>query len=239
MGRGRRLLAVTRALWEQSVDLVFPPECTACGKEGAWVCSSCKRSLVRHQNLQCPSCGHAFWRGFFCRRCSSGSYLIQCVAAFRYADKGVARMVKALKYDSVTKSAPALASFMVSAWNDTGGTRSGVCIPISLHPLRKKERGYNQAELLARFCASGIGLSYSDDILVRVRHTPPQTERSRQDRKANILDAFSCKKPDALKGLDVVLIDDVYTTGATLQEAARVLKESGAREVRALTLAHG
>ncbi len=226
-------------VFDFAIDFVFPPECTACGKEGSWVCLPCERSFVRHSNAECPSCGKPFWRGFFCRRCSNDSHLVQCIAAFRYADKCVARMVKTLKYTGATKSASKLASFMATVWRDSGGGNSGVCIPIPLHPLRKKERGFNQAELLARHCAARMEMSFSGDILVRIRPTPPQTELSRADRATNIRDAFLCVKPDGMKGMDVLLIDDVYTTCATLQEAARVLKESGARDVRALTFAHG
>ncbi len=102
-----------------------------------------------------------------------------------------------------------------------------------------KERGFNQAELLARECSRKTGMTLSTDVLIRQRATPPQTELTREERKKNIHDAFLCTRPDIVRGSDIVLIDDVYTTCATLQEAARVLKECGARDVRALTFAHG
>lgn len=239
MGRGRRILAVIESGVELVLDLVFPPECTACGKEGAWVCSSCARSLARHNNIGCPSCGRAFWRGFFCRRCADDSYLHQCIATFSYADPRVARMVQALKYRFITKSASALAAFMPQTWSDYGCSSRGVCIPIPLHPFRYNGRGFNQAELLAREFCRMTGLPCLNDVLIRNRPTPPQADLSRIDRQVNIRDAFSCIKPESISGVDVVLIDDVYTTGATLQEAARVLKECGAGTIRALTFAHG
>lgn len=239
MGCGRRILAVGRAWCEYVLDVVFPPECTACGREGAWVCSSCRRGLATHQNAQCPACGKPSWRGFFCVDCRADSYLSQCIAAFHYSDKRAARMVQTLKYGFVTKSAPSLASCMVRAWKEYGGAVRGLCIPIPLHCSRMKERGFNQAELLARGCSQEIGYTFRDDVLIRTRATPPQAELSREDRKSNIRDAFLCVQPSVVRDTDVVLIDDVYTTCATLQEAARVLKECGAVQVRALTFAHG
>ncbi|MDP2630487.1 MAG: phosphoribosyltransferase family protein [Candidatus Uhrbacteria bacterium] len=164
---------------------------------------------------------------------------MQCVTAFHYSDVRVARMVHALKYDFVTKSAPALASCMVRAWNEYGGSLQGLCVPIPLHSSRRNERGFNQAELLAQECSREIGFTFYDNVLIRSRATPPQTELSREDHTSNIRDAFSCTLPDIVRGNDIVLVDDVYTTCATLQEAARVLKECGAQNIQALTFAHG
>ncbi|MBI4599724.1 ComF family protein [Candidatus Uhrbacteria bacterium] len=221
------------------VDLIFPPQCTGCGREGAWVCVSCARSLVFHSNARCPECAAPFWRGFFCPRCTHDSALLQCVAAFQYADARVARMVHSLKYDFVTKSAPALGSFMAQVWSGLGSASCALCVPIPLHPSRERERGFNQAELLAREFSSRAGIVCVSDVLVRIRPTSPQTERSRQDRRVNMSGAFSCIKPESVRGFDIVLIDDVYTTGATLQEAARALKHGGAGDIYALTFAHG
>lgn len=239
MGRGRRILAIGRAWCEYALDVVFPPECTACGREGAWVCAPCLRVLARHLNVACPLCGRCTGRGLVCTPCRGDSNFLQCVSAFYYSNARVARMVHTLKYGFVTKSAPALASCMARAWNEFGGGSRGLCIPIPLHATRRSERGFNQAELLARECSREIGCTFREDVLVRTRATPPQTELSREDRKSNIRGAFSCVLPSVVQGADVVLIDDVYTTCATLQEAARVLKECGANDVRALTFAHG
>jgi ComF family protein len=149
------------------------------------------------------------------------------------------RMVHALKYSFVTRSVPALAELMAEAWIHVWDDTDFLFVPIPLHPRRMKERGFNQASLLARECACLLGCASADDVLLRTRWTPPQTELARKDRYANIRDAFSCPHPEAVCGANILLIDDVFTTGATLQEAARELKTNGAREIRALTLAHG
>lgn len=241
MGRGRRLLAVGRALFDTAVDLLFPPACTSCGREGVWLCEVCERSLSRHTNAQCPLCGKPFWRGFVCLQCQTHSPLAQCIAAFQYSDERVARVVHALKYGFVAHSAPAMARCMAEAWKEVQKEDYAdlLCVPIPLHAKRFAERGFNQAELLARECARRIGCASVLGVLTRTRATTPQSQLTRADRARNIHDAFVCTKPEVLTNTRVLLIDDVLTTGATLQEAARVLKDNGAREVRALTFAHG
>ena len=111
-----------------------------------------------------------------------------------------------------------------------------VVVPVPLHTARLRERGSNQAALLAREMARRVGLVVEEQTLVRWRVTAPQVELDARQRKENVRDAFRCSG-DALAGKQVLLIDDVYTTGATLEACAVALYEGGARDVRALTLA--
>jgi ComF family protein len=108
-------------------------------------------------------------------------------------------------------------------------------VPVPLHPARRRERGYNQAELLAKAMAAETGFPIIAHELRRIRATPSQTKLDRHARAENVKDAFALAKDLSFTGLKILLVDDVYTTGATLNECARMLREAGAASVFALT----
>lgn len=110
-------------------------------------------------------------------------------------------------------------------------------VPVPLHPRRKRERGFNQALLLARRVGRGWRVPVRDDVLVRAVATPSQTELDAMARRVNVRDAFRLRRPDLIAGRHVLLVDDILTTGATLSECARCLREGGARVVGVLTVA--
>jgi len=110
-------------------------------------------------------------------------------------------------------------------------------VPVPLHPKRKRERGYNQAFILARELAKLKGLEVMKKNLIRVEYRPPQTLMEFQNREKNIKDAFALRNGEEIEGKTILLVDDVYTTGATLKECSTVLKRGGAKEIRAVTIA--
>lgn len=112
-----------------------------------------------------------------------------------------------------------------------------IVMPVPLYPKRRRKRGYNQSALLAKQLALGTGLAYDDTSLVRGRDTVSQTTLGRQDRLFNMTGAFVCKNPSAVKGKVILLVDDVATTGATLEGCASALKAAGAKKVFAYTFA--
>jgi len=131
--------------------------------------------------------------------------------------------------------AKSLGELMTAYWQQQPMT-ADVIVPVPLHTARLHERGYNQAALLARELAQQTGLAVDEQTLVRKRATAPQVQLDAKHRKENMRDAFCCSG-DALSGKRVLLIDDVCTTGATLEACAVALLESGAHSVQALTLA--
>jgi ComF family protein len=140
-----------------------------------------------------------------------------------------------LKYSNSQDLAIPLGEMMVSYWQDVH-LPAEVIVPVPLHARRLRERGYNQAALLARELGKGVGLPVLESALVRVRETSPQIDLNAKERKENVQGAFRCPD-DQLAGKSVLLLDDVYTTGATLEACSLALKQRGARAVWALTLA--
>ena len=112
-----------------------------------------------------------------------------------------------------------------------------VLIPVPVHAVRRRERGYNQAEEISREAARYLGLPVAADVLVRVRATGSQTQLNRRERGSNLAHAFACKSPGSIRGKRILIVDDVFTTGATAARCAESLKSAGAAEVGVLALA--
>jgi ComF family protein len=129
-----------------------------------------------------------------------------------------------------------LADLMVDYWRRVP-LPVDVIVPVPLHRSRLRERGYNQATLLAQALGAQVGLRVCEDWLVRTRATAPQVGLDASARKMNVIDAFQCRNGDAVAGQRVLLVDDVCTTGATLESCSLALHRAGARSVWALTLA--
>lgn len=115
--------------------------------------------------------------------------------------------------------------------------KADVIIPVPLHPKRKKKRGFNQAQVIAAGLATLKGINLEEKVLVKAKNVLPQTFLEIEEREKNVSGAFRVIHKEKIKGKIIVLVDDVYTTGSTIRECSRVLKEAGAKEVRALTLA--
>jgi ComF family protein len=117
--------------------------------------------------------------------------------------------------------------------------RIGLIVPVPLHPVKMRERGFNQASLLCGPLGKAYGIPVNTSCLVRARHTRPQSGLSRTDRLANLKGAFAVRDPRPVRGRHVLLVDDIYTTGTTMQEAAAALRKAGASAVTAVALAKG
>ena len=110
-------------------------------------------------------------------------------------------------------------------------------VPVPLHPSRERARGFNQARIVARALGRLRGLELTDRCLRKTRNVPPQPSLAAEAREKNVRNAFAVKSPGKIAGRTLIIVDDVFTTGATLRECSRVLISAGAREVRALTIA--
>jgi ComF family protein len=219
-----------------ALDLLFPRWCVGCGREGDFICPSCRQSLSRIMPPLCPKCGRPQSSAMLCPGCLSWQAEIDGIRSpFRF-DGAIRQAIHELKYRNLRALAGLLAQ-LLSDYLVNNPVPGEVLVPVPLHHKRLRERGYNQSCLLAQELGKLINLPVVDDCLVRQRHAPPQARTSTVDeRRSNVADAFFCRDL-RLKGKQVLLIDDVSTSGATLDACARALKEAGATTVWGLVLA--
>ncbi len=219
-----------------ALDILFPQWCVGCGREGDFLCPSCRRTLPQIMPPLCPRCGQSQPSGILCPGCVSWQAHIDGIRSpFRF-DGVIRQAIHQLKYRNLRALAIPLAGLLQDylAANPIPG--EGL-VPVPLHPKRLRERGYNQSSLLAQELGKLTNLPTVDDCLVRQRHTPPQARTSKVDeRRNNVAHAFTCRD-QRLQNKPVLLIDDVATSGATVDACAAALKTTGATSVWALVLA--
>ncbi len=219
-----------------ALDLLFPRYCVGCGKEGDLLCYSCRQSLTRIAPPICPRCGRPQPSGILCPDCVSWPAKIDGIRSpFRF--EGVMRQaIHQLKYQNIRALVVPLAK-LLQDYLRTNAVLAEILVPVPMHQKRLRERGYNQSGLLARELGKLTNLPVVDDCLIRQRHTPPQARTSTVDeRRSNIADAFVCRD-QRLRDKQVLLIDDVATSGNTLDACAAALKASGATSVWGLVMA--
>lgn len=219
-----------------ALDLLFPRWCVGCGREGSFICYSCRQTLSRIVPPLCPKCGRPQPSGVLCPYCVSWQAEIDGIRSpFRF-EGVIQQAIYKLKYGNIRALAQPLAR-LLRDYLLTYPVSGKILVPVPLHPKRLRARGYNQSGLLARELGNIIGLPVIDDCLVRLRHTSPQVKTSTvAERQNNVAGAFICRG-DRLRNKQVLLIDDVLTSGATLDACAAALKAGGATSVWGLTLA--
>ncbi len=232
-------------LLEKFWNIVCPPRCVACKREGAIVCDSCLAGL-RRTNPECIVCagrapGHGrIPAGRTCVSCRSRSAIAVFLSPLSYRDHAVRRLVRAFKYDRILDIG-AVAGECVCAWMRQQRIQfpeKSVMVPVPLSPARMRVRGFNQAYILADEIRGRTGHDVYSDVLVRPRSGLAQAKLSGPERRLNVAGAFSVSRPELIRERTVVLVDDVKTTGATLEQAAASLRQAGVRQIWAVTLAH-
>src|SRR5213594_2391409 len=232
-------------LLEAAVSLLYPPTCTICGgsvRGDEYLCNVCEAKAARIIAPFCEKCSEPFegsiTSAFMCANCAHRTiYFEAAVAAYR--GRGIVRqIVHEFKYGRQIHLRHLVARWLHAALDDERlrGRRFDVILPVPLHATRLRERGFNQASLLAALLSAQTSIS-SKPVLERIRYTTTQTALDRAERMENLHNAFRLRKNADVRGLRVLLIDDVLTTGSTLNECARVLKRAGALSVHAATAA--
>lgn len=222
------------------LDVFFPPVCAGCRRVGALLCPACAARLIPVTGPLCVRCGRSLGDTVaaspaLCDDCGrEPPPLAQMRAALRYAEPA-SQLIHRFKYEGCFALGEVLAGTMIAGWPQWRPLPD-LIVPIPLHPRRRRHRGYNQSELLARPLAARLGISFSAVALTRTRHTAPQVGLGPEARAVNVRDAFSAA-PDLVAGRSLLLIDDVLTTGATMTAAATALLASGAASVSAYCLA--
>jgi len=222
------------------LDLIFPKFCLGCGQEGgAWLCWECLKKILPVQTQVCPACGKIAEQGKFCRPCRVPS-LSGIIVAGYYEEGSLKEIIHNFKYNAVRELGELLGTMMTTSLEENFSMNKDFLITaVPLHFLRRAKRGYNQSEILAEIIASRLNLEKNFKTLYKFRGTTAQVQTSGKERLKNIKNSFKINKKIRLSGRRIILVDDVATTGATLQECARLLKKAGAKEVWGLVAAKG
>ncbi|OGR62121.1 MAG: hypothetical protein A2X31_03035 [Elusimicrobia bacterium GWB2_63_22] len=226
-----------------ALNALLPRTCAHCALDlrydaPAPLCPACLGALEPLPELHCGRCGLPLRDGgASCRDCRGGEALLTARSAYVFNPQ-LRSLVHAFKYRGRDDLAGFLAGEMAGAlgrFPELGEYRFTAAVP--LHPARARERGYNQAELLAGRLSAAANLFHLPGAAVRVKDTPSQTNLSREERKANMAGAFRISNPELVKGRSILLVDDVATTLATLTSLAQAFTQAGAKSVAAYTLA--
>jgi len=240
------LLRLARSLADSLADFVFPPFCAACqrrmpdGQRGA-ICPACWDGFPRWEHGSCQRCGGTVPAGAaaaLCDACSMPDWPCAAVRTPGPFAAPVSDAVHLLKYSDRRGVAKALGEMMAAAaWVDPAYAAADMLVAVPLHPARQRDRGYNQAQLLAARVGEVMAKPAPEGIVTRIRNTGTQTALDRRERRENVSGIFLVTRPDAVRGRTVILVDDVLTTGATIGSCGRALLDAGAASVLALAAA--
>lgn len=237
------------SLLHKFFNLLLPPRCLKCGKilsEHNGLCAECFNKIRFISAPMCYCCGRPFTNSNnlkfaakqLCGTCLQKKKHLFALqrSAFIYDDESK-KLILDFKFRDRTANAETLANMLYAAGTDIWQQNPDVLIPVPIHRLRLIKRRYNQSAELAKHLSDKIQIPTDFNSLIRCRNTIPQVELSGHARRNNLKQAFAVKYPQNIKGKKVVLIDDVSTTGSTLNECAKALHKAGAAEIYALTLA--
>jgi ComF family protein len=223
-------------LIELAVDSFFPRRCVGCGKGGGFLCPECHGKLPRLGPPLCPHCGRPQASGIVCPSCWQRKTEIDGIRSLFRFDAVIRTAIHELKYRNLKAISPCLAELLAD-YVRSNPLPGEALVSVPLHPRRLRERGYNQSSLLARELSRRIDLPVIEDCLIRVKQAQPQVRAvDVEERRRNVADAFVCRDEN-VRGKRIILIDDVCTSGATLESCAAALKNEGATSVWGLTLA--
>jgi|GEM_PF-111198 len=280
--------------WGPILDFLFPRFCLGCGREGEWLCPSCREKILAVKTQVCPACGRISPKGSYC---ASDRYFkeIQYIQGKRkeiktrrslggiivsayYEEGPIKEAIHNFKYNNIVELKNILGDVLAATLKenlDLAPKEEIMLTAVPLHFIRRAQRGYNQSELLADYVATKLNLAKNFRILRKIRWTKPQVKLGGEKRLKNLENSFKIVtkitkiakinaaltakfprkfrsknhknrekkmrplKNDILFGKTIILVDDVATTGATLNECAKVLKKAGAKEVWGLVVAKG
>jgi ComF family protein len=232
-----------RALGNAALDLLAPPSCPGCGaglfsssEPTSSFCDSCELAIAPRDPAGCASCDQPNQGRGLCRACRRKLTPLTSIAATFDYEGPIAAALQSLKYQGRDDRLRPLARRWLAEWSPPWQAFGNhLILPVPLHPRRLAARGFDQSWLLAREVAKSIGAQARARALRRIRATPPQVGLGRAAREINVRGAFAAD--DTVAQREILLIDDVTTTGSTLRACAEALMQAGARSVRALVVA--
>jgi ComF family protein len=234
------------------LDILFPPLCLNCQKNispsdgdgrNTSICRDCLGAIHFNNTLFCPVCRARLAENkLFCRHGvkENPSFPYLLAAAGNYDDPVLQNLIHYFKYKSFKNLAPVLGEILIKYLElitHYSKLKTHIVVPIPLHKYRERERGFNQAKLLAEIIAKKFNLELKD-CLKRTKNTKPQSQlKDNEKRQSNVFNCFSIAGSDCLKGKKIILVDDVFTSGSTINEAVKILKSNGAKKIICLVVA--
>lgn len=225
------------------IDTVLPPVCAHCGRVGVLICPDCLALFQTIPEPICAVCGRMLKQGTstgsesesLCQTCASQRPSVaEARAPFLY-EEPLSGIIHRLKYDGQFALARPLGELLADRWPDWSEPVE-LIMPVPLHARRERQRGFNQAALLARHLSDAVGVPLEASAVRRARHTRPQVDLNPEERAANVAGAFMTTG-HGMVDRHILLVDDVFTTGATMNATAEVLLAAGARRVSAYCVA--
>ena len=228
------LQTAIRGLARSALDLLLPLHCLGCRSEGDVLCDRCIDGFRRLEPPFCDTCAVPNVSGQ-CQSCLEHPPQIDGIRAPYLFEGPLREAVHRLKYRGWRVAAPVLGG-LLAGYLERHKLPGQVLVPVPLHARRLRSRGYNQSQLLAMEAGKILEIPVRQDFLKRAKDSPPQVEaRSREQRRTNVAGSFEV--PSKVKGLSILLVDDVATTGSTLHACAAALKDAGATSVWGVVLA--
>jgi len=238
-----------RRVFDALASVVFPAPCRICGQtllraSRIPICEACLEQFERVVSPMCACCGRPFPAAAhetaaiqICRLCRMNFYAFERARSFAMYNDTLSEAIVLLKYEEVTRLGDWFAARLAEiVFQAPDGWRADVVVPVPLHAERRRERGYNQAKLIARPLAKRLRLKLEPRLLVRTKPRPPQLVLSRRQHWDSVRGAYATRPGLRVDNLRVLLVDDVLTTGATLDACARALRKAGAAAVVGLTV---
>lgn len=222
------------------LGLFFPKFCLGCTEEGTWVCKNCQEKIIQVKTQVCPDCGRVSTLGRYCAKHRRLWGLSGIIVASYYQEGPLKEIIHNFKYNHILELGNLLKNLMVHALKENLPAKKNLLLcAVPLHFLKRSQRGYNQAEILADLVAKRLMLPLNCSILKKVRWTKSQVQMAGKKRLNNLAGCFKIHHKMSLKGKTVILIDDVTTTGTTLNECAKLLRKNGVNRVWGLVAARG
>lgn len=226
--------SITRTLFNRALwlfDKLFEPVCLLCRQAPEHqhgLCAGCERSLALNKS-PCQICARPLETGAICGKCiSNANHFDHAIAPLLYREP-VSHMLRALKYHNGIAFARTAASVISEAALNRGAKKPDLICSVPMTTQAQRKRGFNQSALIALLMGYRLGIPVSNNLLRKVRETPHQSDLNATERQSNLKNAFICQRP--MEGRHVVIVDDVLTTGATVNELAKTLKQAGASRV--------
>lgn len=243
-------VSATTRISSYILDILFPRQCLVCAEEGRYLCLTCESFLDPFEFFLCPVCSKKIPEGKICKNCRGNSDILlsRFFTLFPYHNPFVKTLIQRAKYkpwyakEILEETANLLVEFLryhkfhdsILPYQKKGGL---MILPVPLHKTRIRSRSFNQAEVIGSIIAKAFSLPFSNNLLMRTRNTESQTKINPLERKINVHGAFQIALSEQIAGKIVILVDDVFTSGATMNECAKILRKAGAKQIWGITLA--